>query len=1173
MGGDPVRTIGTILLVCLSIAAKPRPSHFEQVRKSPESIWRTAGYGKAATFISKDGFALSNGKSTHNFRWSKEMGLRQIRAEDLVDLPVYELSGKESVQLAAAKRLRVDSPESRISILYYFGPRGFEFDIDIEPDVPVPHLELEFLDGELSIGSAGELLADGDPFLLRPAIRPRSGDSGPPARVRFELPDSHHVRFRVEGRSPGQALTIDPVIVYATYFGGAETERVSFIREMADGTVLFGGHTNSIDLPEGYLLPGPGADPRRSGRICFIARLSAETRSLVYVSYIGGGSSTYCSSFDVDESERVLIAGFSDAYTLPTSGAEISISTGSTDAFLARVSADGKQLQYATYLRLSCATSFVGIRHGAADTAFLVGGCRYGGSVAPRHLQPQAGFVNILRYDIAARRVTDLATFGSSPEEQGNTVKGIEIGPSGTIHIFGQTLSVALPLRNPYQSAPPTEFKEAGFVAGVAPDLRSVVYSTYVGGQGKLTSVLSVTPGTNSIWVAGQAWSGSIPGIVEARPDNPDVLNAPFALELPEKGGAALHSFYANDGNMTDAADGAVLLTDGKFCLTGSGNWGSLEPGTAATRYSNITLLVGCLMRERGGWFSLNGILGRGNETSRPTAVSKSGGIWSATTEQSQVDAIPYALKAGAFSAFPLGMFSDILIQRIEFGTPKPELLHPPFVELRSLPPNTRGAVYFDGRGFTRGMALEVGGKRFPLTLSSSATAAFEYERSTMTLPAGIYDGRLVIPTTPEITSEPFRVVIRNAPPSYRPIAPSSNRRIFFIKEPFYEDTEVTFNGNVLPKLFENGLLTVEVPESLATPGTGEFVVRNPSPGGGIQKQSVQFHATGSVLEISSTSPAIRFALEYPRFDSARRLAYGMSFGPSTWYVSCTDLLSGRVLRSAIHPKDGATTPVDAALSTDGNYFYIIDNLLRVTRYETAGLTADLRFSIVPDAGQRPNELRFRIMAIEDSPESLLALLPSGHMVIYDRDLPRPYRSSDFPSAILARMEPVLVTRNAVYAIGSGDTGTSRPCLVRYPVDALGFGAAEDICNPGGDWGKYAEMRRYGDRLILQGRHSAIRILPGSVNTSLDQSPSLIVPSQNLEIRSEIIVPYDGYGLRLYRLDSGEPAGIYPPGSPLRRSQPLALIDGEILVFLEYVANIATVLVETNFTNVTNWNP
>src|SRR3974377_2558130 len=37
-------------------------------------------------------------------------------------------------------------------------------------------------------------------------------------------------------------------------------------------------------------------------------------------------------------------------------------------------------------------------------------------------------------------------------------------------------------------------------------------------------------------------------------------------------------------------------------------------------------------------------------------------------------------------------------------------------------------------------------------------------------------------------------------------------------------------------------------------------------------------------------------------------------------------------------------------------------------------------------------------------------------MIIYDRDNPRPYTSSDFPSSVISVMDPVLATESYVYA-------------------------------------------------------------------------------------------------------------------------------------------------------------
>lgn len=72
---------------------------------------------------------------------------------------------------------------------------------------------------------------------------------------------------------------------------------------------------------------------------------------------------------------------------------------------------------------------------------------------------------------------------------QAGASQGIAVDSAGSAYVTGSTLSVDFPTQTPYQSAPPAKLVDPGqwasaFVTKFSPDGSSLVYSTYLGGNG-----------------------------------------------------------------------------------------------------------------------------------------------------------------------------------------------------------------------------------------------------------------------------------------------------------------------------------------------------------------------------------------------------------------------------------------------------------------------------------------------------------------------------------------------------------------------------------------------------------------------------------------------------------------------------------------------------------------
>ena len=85
----------------------------------------------------------------------------------------------------------------------------------------------------------------------------------------------------------------------------------------------------------------------------FVAKVNAQGTALVYCGYIGGGQNDYAKGIAVDQFGNAYVTGdtHSDHKTFPVKvGPDVTYNGGRTDAFIAKVNAQGTALVYCGYL-------------------------------------------------------------------------------------------------------------------------------------------------------------------------------------------------------------------------------------------------------------------------------------------------------------------------------------------------------------------------------------------------------------------------------------------------------------------------------------------------------------------------------------------------------------------------------------------------------------------------------------------------------------------------------------------------------------------------------------------------------------------------------------------------------------------------------------------------------
>src|ERR1035441_8559999 len=119
------------------------------------------------------------------------------------------------------------------------------------------------------------------------------------------------------------------------------------------------------------------------------------------------------------------------------------------------------------------------------------------------------------------------------------TSQGLALDSAGSVYAAGDTYSIDFPTKNPYQSAPPAKgpagspvspgLWPSAFVTKFSPDGRSLVYSTYLGGNGYDYIYAIAVDASGSAYVTGQTNSANFPVTAGAYQTvcDPDPTNQP----------------------------------------------------------------------------------------------------------------------------------------------------------------------------------------------------------------------------------------------------------------------------------------------------------------------------------------------------------------------------------------------------------------------------------------------------------------------------------------------------------------------------------------------------------------------------------------------------------------------------------------------------------------------
>ena len=231
-------------------------------------------------------------------------------------------------------------------------------------------------------------------------------------------------------------------LIYSTYFGGGTRDSGTDIAVDAAGNAYITGLTDSGDLP---VTPGAfrttivGGDEFNA----FAMKLNATGSALIYSTYLGP---IVGAGIAIDSAGNAFIVGQATGNYPTTPGAFQTVFGGGSDAFVTKLNATGTALIYSTFVGGSGLDSAEDIAIDSAGNAYVTGNAQAGFPVTPGAFQTVSSGVSdamVAKLNSTGTALVYSTFLGGGGNDGGS---GIAINTDGNAYVTGFTDSSNFPV-------------------------------------------------------------------------------------------------------------------------------------------------------------------------------------------------------------------------------------------------------------------------------------------------------------------------------------------------------------------------------------------------------------------------------------------------------------------------------------------------------------------------------------------------------------------------------------------------------------------------------------------------------------------------------------------------------------------------------------------------------
>jgi len=466
----------------------------------------------------------------------------------------------------AYRSIRLKDVYKGIDVVVYGREGRLEYDFVLEPGSDPSRIRLGF-DGaaSLELNGAGDLVI-GTPsgrhiVQHSPVLYQIHNGIRTPVEGRFFQDRAGNVRISVPHYDRGTRLVIDPVLSWATYFGGSDRDLAMAVAVDGSGNSFFCGKTLSTDFP----VKDPYQDQPGGLYTVFVTRMNS-SGDLVWSTYLGGENNDAAEAIALDGSGNVYVAGWTFSSDFPVANAAQGTLAGSSDAFIAKLSGAGDRLIYSSYFGGAKREECYGLAVDGAGKATLCGNTE--SSDLPVHNAAQSAHGGgrldafVARFNASGSSIAYATYLGGDKDD---TARAVAVDGGGAAYLAGDTASANFPVKNAYQSEK-SAYGTAAFVTKLNAS-GSLSYSTYLSAHSQEWAYGIDVDGSGRAVVCGRTSSDDFPTVgayQDDRAGSDDTFLARFS-----SGGSSLEYGSYFGGSSHDWCNGIRVGADGRWSFVG----------------------------------------------------------------------------------------------------------------------------------------------------------------------------------------------------------------------------------------------------------------------------------------------------------------------------------------------------------------------------------------------------------------------------------------------------------------------------------------------------------------------------------------------------------------------------------------------------------------------------
>src|SRR5580698_4421784 len=480
----------------------------------------------------------------------------------------YYLKGRDPAgwrKAAEYARVRYHEIYPGIDLIFYGNQNRLECDFVLAPGADFRQVRL-LVEGAQRLAMDGEgnlalTTSDGEISLGRPVVYQQSGATRKVVAGAFQLHGAE-VGFALGAYDHSLPLVVDPTLNYAAYVGHGVNDRVNGIAVGADGSTYVAGESSAVTAS--------------SHDEAFVAHISADGKTMLYMTYLGGTGATTGRGIALDKAGNAYITGQTKAQDFPVLNA-LQPSCGKNasgqcvgDAFLAKLNADGS-LNYATYLGGAGEDAGHAIALDSTGDVYVAGATDSIDFPTVHAAQPAPGGHGdafVAKFSNDGLRLIYSTFIGGSGQDE---ALGIAIDTNLDAYVTGRTLSFDFPVKGAFQEKNrlnnSNEYAQEAFVAKLSPDGDQMLWSTYLGGSGGDSGKAIAVDSFGSAYVAGSTASDDFP-LAEAMQAQRHGKTDAFVTKFSPDGSSLVYSTFLG-GSSDDLATGIAVDKQGTAYISG----------------------------------------------------------------------------------------------------------------------------------------------------------------------------------------------------------------------------------------------------------------------------------------------------------------------------------------------------------------------------------------------------------------------------------------------------------------------------------------------------------------------------------------------------------------------------------------------------------------------------